>query len=526
MAEEKEKQIPVISILGHVDHGKTTLLDYIRQARVQVKEAGGITQKISAFTVPLKKDTDKLVTFIDTPGHEAFNLMRLRGGSVADIVLLIVAADDGVKPQTVESMDIIKDSGVKPIVVITKVDIGKENVPKIKRDIANRGILVEGMGGDVPVVEVSGTTGEGVSDLLDMINLVIEVEGMKDKEELPKGVLGKAFVLETVKDKFRGNVVTLIVKEGNFTVGNLFAYKIDKEVYFEKIKAFFTEEDKNIEELEKGFGGRVIGISNPIELGAEVFCFEQKDESLAKELLIEGEKEIQEEEKSEDKAEETDPEDEAKILESFFDDEQDQEEEKEFKVLIKSSSEGSLEAIKKSIEKINVEGVNVRIIGSGIGNISIKDIELASVTKAIVLGFEVSFEKGVEDLAKKGRVFTKTYDIIYKLTEEIEEAVKSLIEPEDLEEEIGNAEVREVFELSNGTQVIGCKGTEGSVKKGTKAYIVRGDDIIGEGKIVSMKHGKNDIKEGTKGNEFGVVLAQAVPNVEVGDYLYCFAILK
>ncbi len=518
--KKNEKQVPVVSILGHVDHGKTTLLDYIRDTKVQAKEAGGITQKISVFTINVGKDDENLITFIDTPGHEAFDLMRDRGGSIADIVLLIIAADDGIKPQTLESVEIIKKSSVKPIVVITKVDLGKVNIPKIKRDLANRNLLVEGMGGDVPVIEVSAKTGKGVPELLDMINLVVEVEGLKEKVNLPKGILGKGFILESIKDKFRGNIVTLVVSEGEFVLGKWFAYKEGENIHFEKIKAFLTEEEEEMASLKKGFGGKVIGISQLVDLGTEVYCFDEKDEDLSKKLFkTEEVTKVQEQEEAEEIGQE-------EMLEGFFDEVNDKEEEKEFRVFVKSSSEGSLEAIKKSVEKISVEGVNVKIVGSGIGNIKISDVELASITKAVVLGFEVSFEKGVEELAKKNKVFIKTYDIIYKLVDEIEDVVKTMVSPEDAEEEIGNAQVKGIFELSDGTQVIGCKGTEGTVKRGEKAYIVRDDDIIGEGKITSMKHGKKDIKEGTKGNEFGVVLAKSVPNIEVGDILYCFSILK
>jgi translation initiation factor IF-2 len=518
-SKEEVRKIPVVSILGHVDHGKTTLLDYIREASVQLKEVGGITQKISAFTINPKKDVDALITFVDTPGHEAFDLMRFRGGSVADIVLLIVAADDGVKPQTVESIEIIKNAPAKPIVVINKVDLGEQNVAKIKRDLANKGLLVEGMGGDIPVVEVSAKTGQGVDELLEMINLVVDVTDLKKEKKLPEGVLAKGFILESIKDKTRGSVATLVVKEGNFSVGDWFTYRIKDEIFVEKIKAFLTEEGTTLKDLKQGFGGRIIGLSNLVDLGTEVFCLSKKDEKLAKSLFE------FEEKQEEVKADEGEV-DEAALLAGFFGDENKDVERKNFKVLIKSSSEGSLEAIKKSVAKIPEEEIEVEIVKSAVGDINIGDIELASVTKAVVLGFEVSYEKGALDLASKLKVFTKTYDIIYKLIDEIADAVQALASPEDLEEEIGSAEIRGIFELSDGTQVIGCKGRDGFVRKGNKAYIVRNDEIIAEGKIISMKHNKNDIKEGSKGGEFGVVLNNPAKNIEVGDLLYCFKVLK
>jgi translation initiation factor IF-2 len=357
-----------------------------------------------------------------------------------------------------------------------------------------------------------------------LINLVVEVEGLKERVDLPKGVLGQSFILESIKDKFRGSIVTLVVTEGEFYLGKWFVYKMGGEIYFEKIKAFLTEENTSMSELKKGFGGRIIGMSNLVELGTEAFCLDEKDENLAKSLFKEDEvKEVNAETTTETEAEDVDQND---LLQNFFGEEQNDEKGKVFKVLIKSSSEGSLEAIKKSIEKIKVDEVEVEIIQSGIGNINISDVEMASVTKSIVLGFEVSFEQGVVDLASKKRVFVKTYDIIYKLIDEVEEAAKALGAPEDLEEEIGSAEVREVFELSDGTQVIGCKGLDGIIRRGGKAYVVRDDEIVGEGKIVSMKHNKKDIKESTKGNEFGVVLGKSVQNVKVGDHLHCFTILK
>lgn len=519
----EERGIPVVAILGHVDHGKTTLLDFIREARVQAKEVGGITQKISVFTVDPKKDGKNLITFIDTPGHEAFDLMRNRGGLVADIVLLIIAADDGLKPQTVESIEIIKNSSVKPIVVITKVDLGKDNVAKIKRELSSRGILVEGMGGNVPVLEVSAKTGAGIPELLDMINLVVEVEGLKEAVKLPSGVEGKGFILESIKDKFRGYIVTLVAIEGEFNTGKWFVYKIGEEIIFEKIKAFLTEENSSMDSLQEGFGGRVIGMSNLVDLGTEAYCFSEKDEKLAETLFKRIEEIVPKIEEGEEIEQEVDQ---AELLEGFFGDTKDEEQAKKFKVLIKSSSEGSLEAIKKSIGKLSIEGVEIEMVKSDVGNINIGDIELASVIKAIVLGFEVNYESGAKDLASKKRVFVKTYDIIYKLIEEIEDAANSLGEPEDLEEEVGSANVKEVFELSDGTQVIGCKVLEGIIKKGCKAYVVRNDEIIGEGKIISMKHNKKDIKESSKGNEFGLVLSKSVQSLEAGDELHCFTILK
>ncbi len=508
---EEKNPIPVVAILGHVDHGKTSLLDYIRKTNVQLKEVGGITQKISVFTI---EPNSKPITFIDTPGHEAFDLMRLRGGSIADVVLLIVAADDGIKPQTLESIEIIKNSKVKPIVVITKKDLDVDNIQKIKRDLATRGIQVEGLGGNVPIIETSTKTGEGVEELLDMINLVVEIEGLKEVEKLPKGVLGKGYVLESIKDKTKGFVASMVVSEGEFNVGDWFVYKLGQEIFIDKIKAFISEEGNNIQLFSKGSGGKIIGLSNLVDLGVECYCIEKKDEKFAKSLF-----EIQKvEEKKEDVEEES--------LEDFFKENTVDDDIQNFKVIIKASSEGSLEAIRQSLEKVKVEGVKLEILKSDIGDINVKDLNTAIVTKAIILGFEVSMEKGVEEMAKTNRVFIKTYDIIYKLIDDIKDAATALVEPEEVEEEIGNAEIKAMIKLSDGSSVIGCKGREGNIKRGSKGYIVRNDEIIAEGKIISMKHNKNDIKEAGKNDEFGVILNTSVDEVIEGDILYCFKIIK
>jgi translation initiation factor IF-2 len=370
--ESKQKsqnkiQVPIVAILGHVNHGKTSILDYIRKTSVQLGEAGGITQKISVFTINPSGDDQHFITFVDTPGHEAFDLMRLRGGKVADIVLLIVAANDGVQPQTIESIDIINSSNVKPIVVINKIDLPGADIPKIKRDLATRGLMVEGMGGSVPVVEVSAKTGAGISELMDMILLLVDVEGLKPAEKLPEGVTGKGFVLESVKDKSMGFVASVIVTEGVFEKGSWFAYRMGTEVLCEKLKGFITEEGKNVEKFEKGFGGKIIGLSHLVDLGAEVYLLKDKDMKLAESLL-----------KVDEKAEEVKSESSEEMSEffaDFFAESDKKSEEKVFKIIIKSSSEGSLEAIKKSISKIPLDGVRIEVAKEGIGDICISDIE-------------------------------------------------------------------------------------------------------------------------------------------------------
>ncbi len=507
-----QSRIPIVTILGHVDHGKTTILDYIRKTNVQSCEAGGITQKISVFTVAIDNDPSKRITFIDTPGHEAFDLMRVRGGSIADIVLLVVAANDGVKPQTVESIDIIKHSSAKPIVVINKVDLPDVDIAKVKRDIVNEGLLLEGMGGDIPVVEVSGKTGKGIPELLDLITLVAEVEGLQDRGKLPEGVVAKAFVLESVRDKTRGNISSIVLVTGNLCKGSWLGYSKDGKVIVERIKGVISEDGENICDLQCGCGGKIIGISNLIPVGSEVYILEENQPKLIEPLLksknIESETAITEDD----------------IFNSIFDDQQDNKD-TQLNVVIKCSSQGSLEALRHSLEKIKKDEYKVNIVSDGVGDISNKDIEMAKLSKAIVLGFDVGMDKSTEEFAKKNGVLVRTYQIIYKLLEEVEDALDMLSTPKQVEEEIGNGVIKMMFILSDGSKVLGCRVKEGILKRDCKCYVVRNDEIIGEGRIQSVRIGKEKVNEAKQGEDCGIILDTDIDCME-GDEVYCYKLSK
>jgi translation initiation factor IF-2 len=517
MAKGSEKKnecnnarIPIVAILGHVDHGKTTILDYIRKANVQSCEAGGITQKISVFTVSPTNNPSKRITFIDTPGHEAFDLMRSRGGGVADIVLLVVAANDGVKPQTLESINIINKSSAKPILVINKVDLPDVDIKKVKRDVSNQGLLIEGMGGKTPVVEVSAKTGEGISDLLDVINLVVDVEGLQKREDLPEGVVAKAFVLESVKDRSRGNISSVVLEKGNLCKGSWLGYKKDEDIKIEKIKGIISEEDEILCDLNCGCGGRIIGISNLLPLGSEIYIIRENKKELLKSLYKEPEDlEIGDVSIAEDD-----------IFGSIFDDEK-LNSDKNLNVILRSSSQGSLEALRNSLEKIKQDEYFVNVVSDGVGDISIKDVEMAKLSKAIILGFEVSVERTAQEIAKKAGVLIRTYSIIYKLIEEVEDALDLLSSPEQEEEEIGNANIKMIFLLSNGSKVFGGRVKEGILKRDCKCYIVRNDEILAEGKIKSLRKGKETVNEVKQGDDCGVILDIDVEAQE-GDGLYCY----
>jgi translation initiation factor IF-2 len=520
-AKPESNRVPVVSILGHVDHGKTTILDKIRETDVQLQEEGGITQKISVFTVDV--ENKGLITFVDTPGHEAFDLMRSRGGIIADIVLLIVAANDGVQPQTKESIEIIKNSPAKPIVVINKIDLPDVNLEAIRRDISKSGLEIEGLGGDIPVVEVSGETGKGIPELLDTIITVSEIEGLIDRGELPQYSTGRGFVLESVKDQFKGFVASIIAVQGEFKKANTLVYRKDDTVISEKIKGFIAEDGSNIDNLSEGHGGKILGLSAPIDLGTEIYATTVTN----KKELAELEKLLKKEELESEKAEKEEMTDEDLLAQMFAVnvEEQKEEDEKKLNVILKSSSEGSLEAIKKSLADVNVDGYTLNLLTAEIGDVTYGDIERAAVTKSIVLAFEVAINNDAASLAKEKRVLVREYSIIYKIVEEVTDALTVMATPKEIEEDLGEAEIREIFVLTNGKQVLGGRVKSGIMKKKAKCYIVRDDEIIGTGKIVSLRHGKNEVNEAQKGADFGAMVEPAV-EAQVGDEINCFKVVK
>ena len=364
-----EQRTPIVALLGHVDHGKTTILDQIRKSSIQEGEEGGITQGISVYSVEPdgiqdgkqneEKDSNE-VTFIDTPGHEAFDLMRSRGGNAADIILLIVAANDGVKPQTKESIEIITEAKKPVIVVINKVDISGIDIQKVKRDLSTEGIVVESMSGDVPCVEVSGKTGKGIPELLEMIQLVAEVSQVKPKDS-PEPSTGEAVVLESTKDPSKGNVSTLIVTAGTFSKGSYIGYfdQSTGEAVIEKVKGFIDEHGKSTDELPQGYGAQILGVSNLIPLGEVVYGLTEKNNE-AEELILKREALVSTIEQEEPVIEETDEKEadeeessDADLLSMILGgDTEDIQEQQSLSVVIKANAQGTLDAILSSIEKL------------------------------------------------------------------------------------------------------------------------------------------------------------------------------
>lgn len=535
MAAKKDIRAPIVTILGHVDHGKTSILDKIRSTDVQSKEAGGITQGVSIFSVRLEgsEDPSSTITFVDTPGHESFDLMRHRGGSVADIVLLVIAADDGIKPQTTESIEIIKASKAKPIIVINKVDLPNTDIPKIKRDLASAGISVEGMGGSIPVVEVSAKSGKGIDKLLEMISVITQVEGLVDHGKLEEGVKGRAYVLESVKDRSKGFLTSVVVTQGEISTGDWVACLSGGKIVLDRVKGLISDSRNVKDPFVAGTGGELLGISGMVPLGTEIIALTDKDPKVAERLLmpkVAVAEDISAEPPSvetSEVSESTEEDQNLELLSAMFGSATKEDDEGgELSVILKASSEGALEAIRSSLEKLDIDRFKVKFISADVGNITQKDIESAKVTKAIILGFEVDIDPSSKVDMRENRVLVRTYDVIYKLIDEVKDALTALAAPQEAEEDLGSAKLMQIFILTDGSKVLGGRVVEGKIKRGEKCYIVRNDDIIAEGRIASLRENKRQINEALKGADFGAIVDPTPENVQEGDFLHCFKITK
>ena len=487
-----EYRPPVVALLGHVDHGKTTILDAIRRTSVAAHEVGGITQGISVYSIAYE---GRDITFIDTPGHEAFDLMRLRGGTVADIVLLIVAANDGVMPQTKESIEVIKKAKKPCIVVINKVDISGVDIPKVKRDLSTEGIVVESLGGDVPSVEISAKNNKGIDELLEMIQLVADVSGISARKPRD-GVCGEAMVLESSKDKCQGNVATLVVTAGDFTRAKYIGYfsENNKKAVVEKVKGFVNDRGEPLEVIKEGYGAEIIGLSGSVPLGTIVFCIDDAkcgiDKTIQEEHAKGGTDECIEEPQPGISGEGSGEEEEVAgtdLLSMMLNAQDERQQEiSALRVIIKAGTQGALDAILESLAESKKDGL-VEISSSGLGDITVNDIAHAMSVGAIVLGFKVQMDSVAAETALKNKVLAKVYEIIYELTDEVEDAAAALQMPNEKEEPLGTAKVKKIFILSNGSRVIGTRVESGELKQGAMCRVKRKDEIVGEGKISSLR---------------------------------------
>jgi translation initiation factor IF-2 len=485
---------PVVTIMGHVDHGKTTLLDNIRNARVVDSEAGGITQHIGAYQV--EKNGQK-ITFIDTPGHAAFTEMRARGARITDIVVLVVAADDGVMPQTREAIDHARASKCAIIVAVNKMDRPGANPDRVKQELADLDLLPDDWGGDTPYCLISALKGTGIDNLLDTIQLVAEMLELKANPK--RHAVGT--VIEAKLDKGKGPVATILVDNGtlkisdNFVVGSTYG----------KVRAMTNDLGKQINKALPGQAVEIIGLSDIPSAGDpfKVFADEKQVRDIA------GERSQRQFDKQHSNKQ-------AISLEDFFN--RAEGKLKELKLIIKADVQGSIEAFKGSINKIVVEGTSIDIVRTGVGAITDTDVLLAEASEAVIIGFGVGTPSSVRDLAQEKLVEIRTYRIIYEALDDIEAAMKGLLDPVFEQSVIGEAEVRETYNVSRIGTIAGCMVTNGVIRKNSIIKLVRDGKIILEGKLGSLKRFKDDVKEVKQGYDCGLTI-ENYNDIKIGDVI-------
>ena len=502
--EDREEDLverpPVVTIMGHVDHGKTTLLDTIRKSNVAVGEAGGITQAIGAYSVTCN---GKKITFIDTPGHAAFTEMRARGASITDIVIIIVAADDGVMPQTKEAIDHAKAAGVPIIVAINKIDKPEANVERVMTGLVENGLTPEEWGGDVIVNKISAATGEGVNELLENILLVAEMQEYKaNPSRYATGV-----VIESKKNNKVGSVATLLIQNGTLRLGD----PIVAGTIYGKVRTLKNDLGQNIVEATPSTPVEVTGLSDVPNAGDKFMAFESEKQAkhIADERSL--------------RARDADTNFSGMSLEDLFG--RIQEGVKEINVVLKADVNGSLEAVRGALEKIDVEGVKINIIRGAVGGITESDIVLARASQAIIIGFNVRANSQAQDDAKQYGVEIRTYDIIYKVVEDMEDAMKGMLDPEYEEKVTGKLEVRQIFKFSKVGLIAGCHVVTGVVRNNEKARIIRDDVVVYNGAVNTLQHEKDQVKEVTKGMDCGITLENCQDYKE-GDIIEIYDLVE
>ena len=484
---------PVVVVMGHVDHGKTSLLDAIRKANVTKSEAGGITQHIGAYRVPVG---DGEITFLDTPGHEAFTTMRARGAQVTDIAILVVAADDGIKPQTVEAISHAKAAGVSIIVAINKMDKPTANPDRVKEQLTQHEILPEEWGGDVPCMPISALTGEGIQELLEMVMLVAD---MKELQANPDRA-AKGTVIEARLDKGRGPIATILVQNGTLNIGD----SIVAGTTVGRVRAMTNDRGELVKSAGPSVPVEITGLDD-VPTGGDIFNA-VSDERLGRQL-VEQRRSQQKEERFNAQTKVT--------LDNLFDQMQEGQM-KELQIIVKADVQGSFEAVKQSLEKLSNDEVRVRVIHGGVGAISESDVMLASASNAIIIGFNVRPDPVAEENAKRDGIDLHLYRIIYEAIEDVQAAMKGMLAPKYRELFYGRAECRQVYKISNVGIVMGSYVTDGKIVRNSLVRIVRDGIIIADDKIASLRRFKDDVKEVAEGYECGVTL-EHFNDVKEGD---------
>ena len=499
--EDLVKRPPIVTIMGHVDHGKTTLLDYIRNTHVVDKEFGGITQHIGAYQTRYK---DELITFIDTPGHAAFTEMRARGASVTDIVIIIVAADDGVKPQTKEAVDHALSANVPIIVAVNKIDKPDANIDRVLTEMAEIGITPEAWGGDIPFINISAHTGEGVELLLETILTIAEVNELKANPN--RYAVGA--VIESRLDKNVGGIASFLIQNGTLRLGD----PIVVGTSYAKVRTMKNDRGESIVEAGPSTPVEITGLTENPSAGDKFMAFETEAE--AKEVA----------EKRKDAAKMNAGKDKKVSLDDLF--ASVDAGNKEINVVLKADVRGSEEAVKNALEKIKEKDVSVKVIRSGIGAISESDVVLASASNAIIIGFNVVASNNAKDIAKDNNIDIRLYTIIYKLVEDIEAAINGMLDPEFEEKVLGSAEVRKIFKFSKIGNIAGSYITSGIVKNGAMARVIRDGVVIASDEVIaSLQREKDTVKEVKKGFECGITL-EKFNDFKEGDTIEAYEMVE
>lgn len=494
VSEDLRSRCPVVTVMGHVDHGKTTLLDAIRKTNVAEGEKGGITQHIGAYRVAIKSGE---ITFIDTPGHEAFTTMRARGAKVTDIVILVVAAEEGVKPQTIEAINHAKAAGVPIVVAINKVDKPDANPEKVRQELSSYGLVAEDWGGETIFVHVSAKKNQGIDKLLEMVLLQAEMLELKANPNRQ----ARGIIIEARLDRGRGPIATTLVQEGTLRVGDSFVSRHN----FGKVRALIGDTGLAIQEAGPATPVEVIGFASVPEAGDKFVVI---DEKKARQTSIYWQQKRREEDLRKD----------ARVsLENFFSTIAEAGI-KELRLIIKADVQGSLEALKQSLEPLSTEEIKVQVIHNSVGSISLNDVMLASASNAIIIGFGVKTEPKVEDTAAQELVDIRLYHIIYDVIDDVKKAMSGMLAPKLVEKLSGKAEVRQMFAVSKTGTVAGCFVIEGRILGGSQARVLRGAEMVYEGSIASLKRFKDEAREVLAGQECGIFLNE-FKDFEVGDII-------
>ena len=496
--ENLQPRSPVVVVMGHVDHGKTSILDYIRKANVAGGEAGGITQHIGAYRAMAGGQE---ITFLDTPGHEAFTAMRARGAKATDIAVLVVAADDGIMPQTIEAIHHAKDAGVSIIVAINKIDKEGANPDRVRQELTEHGIVCEEWGGDTICVPVSAKTGEGMDTLLEMINLTAEVLELKANPDR----MAKGAVIEARLDKGKGPIATLLVQNGTLRTGDI----IIAGTAVGRVRVMRDDKGRTVKEAGPSVPVEVMGLAE-VPNGGDTFAVVE-DERLARELVEKRKYDAKEEQFSRYQK---------VTLDNLFS-QIEEGEMKELRIIVKADVQGSVEAVRQSLEKLSNNEVRVRVIHGAVGAVSESDVMLASASNAIIIGFNVRPNPAAAENAKRDGVDMRMYRIIYDAIEEVQTAMKGMLAPKYREVMLGKAEVRMVYKISNVGVVAGSYVLDGKIQRNSQVRIVRDGIIVGDDKIAGLKRFKDDAKEVAAGYECGISL-EKFSDLKEGDIFECY----